>query len=91
MCLLDFFAFLAFFFGHPVAVTGVDCLMLTPFAPTNVVGIASLLVHKFPFAASAESGPWGSFSSNVPIGTSGIVRNVLLVIPALLMNVSPCR
>jgi hypothetical protein len=87
LCLLA----LPLFLGQPVALTGVDCLICIPLAPTNVVGMMSFEVQRFPFAASAESGPCGRCSSNVPIGTSGIVRNVLLVIPALLMNVSPCR
>ena len=59
--------------------------------PTNSVGITSLLLQRFVFAVSAAYGPWGSVNSNVPTGTSGIVLNVLLVIPALLMNVEPTR
>src|ERR1039457_2657071 len=62
-----------------------------PFWPTNAVGIASLLVQRLPLAARAENLPSGSVSSNVPTGTSGTVLNVLLVIPALLMNVVPTR
>jgi len=57
----------------------------------NSVGIASLLLQRLPLAASAENVPSGSVSSNVPTGTSGTVLNVLLVIPALLMNVAPTR
>ena len=57
----------------------------------KAIGIFSLLVQRLPFAASAESGPSGSVSSKLPIGASGTVRNVRLVIPFLLMNVSPCR
>ena len=62
-----------------------------PFCATNSVGIFSLLwaAQRFPFAASAEYGPSGRYSSNVLTGTSGTVLNVLLVIPALLMNVLP--
>ena len=48
-------------------------------------------VHRLPLAASAESLPSGSVSSKLVTGWSGTVWNVLLVIPALLMNVSPCR
>jgi hypothetical protein len=54
-------------------------------------GMRSLAVQRSPVAASAEFGPCGSVSSNVPTGTSGMVRNVELVIPSGLMNVSPCR
>ena len=42
-------------------------------------------------AVSAENGPSGRYSSNVLTGTSGTLLNVLLVIPALLMNVLPVR
>ena len=42
-------------------------------------------------AASAEYLPSGRYSSNVLTGTSGTVLNVLLVIPALLMNVLPVK
>jgi len=35
--------------------------------------------------------PSGDVSSKLTTGASGIVRNVLLVIPALSMNVSPCK
>ena len=70
---------------------GVDWLILIPLAAMKAVGIFSLLVQRFPLAARAESGPWGSVSSNVPTGTSGTWRRVLLVIPFLLMNVSACN
>ena len=64
--------------------------MTAPFCAVNAVGIFRALLQRFPFAANAEFLPCGSFSSKLPTGTSGNVRNVLLVIPALLMNVSPC-
>ena len=72
-------------------VTGVDWWIVIPFCAVNAVGIISLLLQRFPLAASAEYLPSGSVSSKLPTGASGTVRNVLLVIPALLMNVSPCR
>ena len=52
------------------------------------MGIVSFALHRFPFAASAEYGPWGKVSSKLPTGWSGTALNVLLVMPALLMNVS---
>jgi hypothetical protein len=76
-------------FGHPVTVIFVVSWICRPFWAVNAVGIASLLLHRFPLAASAEYGFSGKVSSNVPTGTSGTVLNVLLVIPALLMNVVP--
>jgi hypothetical protein len=59
----------------------------------KVVGITSLLwdLHRFPFAASAEYLPSGRYNSNVLTGTSGTVLNVVLVIPALLINVVPVK
>src|SRR5271167_55442 len=75
--------------GQPVATIFVDCLSTAPFWPTNSLGIVSLLVHRFPFAASAEYLPSGSVSSKLLNGASGTVLNVVLVIPALLMNVAP--
>jgi hypothetical protein len=88
--------FLGFFFtclcfGHPVTLIGVDCLIVAPFCAVNAVGIFNVLLHRFVFAANAEYLPCGNVSSNVPTGASGTVRNVLLVIPALLMNVSACN
>ncbi len=77
--------------GQPVTAIFVLVLISAPFCPTNSVGIASFSLQKLPFAASAENGPCGSVSSNVPTGTSGTVLNVELVIPALLMNVEPTR
>ena len=55
-------------------------------AGKRVIGSGTEMV-----AASALNGPSGSFNSKLVIGTSGTLRNVLLVIPALLMNVSPCK
>ena len=78
-------------FAQPVTPIGVDCLMTAPFCATNRVGIVSLLLQRFPFAARAEYLPSGSVSWKLPTGASGTVLNVLLVMPALLMNVSPCR
>src|SRR5580693_5088628 len=90
-CLLAPRAFFAFFaLGQPVRRIGVDRLIVAPFCATSMVGIASLLLHRFPFAARAEYLPSGNVSSKLPTGASGIAWNVLLVIPALLMNVSPC-
>src|SRR6185437_208277 len=86
------FAFFAFFvLGQPVTLIGVDCLMTIPFCASNRVGIFSLVLQRFPLAASAEYLPCGSVSSKLPTGASGTVWNVLLVMPALLMNVSPCK
>ncbi len=53
----------------------------------NSVGIMSLLLQRFPFAASAESLLCGQRQFEGADGTSGTVLNVLLVIPCLLMNV----
>ena len=39
-----------------------------------------VLAQRFPFAASAEYGPSGRYSSKLWKGTSGTVLNVLLVI-----------
>jgi hypothetical protein len=50
-----------------------------------------LLVQRFPFAASAEYLPSGRYSSNELNGTSGVLLNVELVMPALLMNVAAIR
>ncbi len=85
--LVFFFTLLAF--GQPVTLIFVDWWITAPFCATNSVGIFNppLTVHKFAFAVSAEYFPWGSVSSNVLTGASGTVLNVLLVIPALLMNV----
>src|ERR1700761_48480 len=60
----------AFFFAQPVTVTGVDSLIFNPFCARNSVGMTSLLVHKFPFAANAEYLPCGNTKSNVLNGTS---------------------
>jgi hypothetical protein len=56
---LPFFAlcFFALCFAHPVAVTGVDWWSVIPFCATNAVGILSLLVQRFPFAAYALFDP----------------------------------
>ncbi len=90
--LLGFALALGFFaFGQLVTPIFVDCLICSPFCAVNIVGIASFDLHRFPLAASAEFGPCGRFSSKLATGWSGTVRNVELVIPALLMNVSPCR
>src|SRR6202167_1926833 len=95
LALVLFFFFVVFFaffaFGQPVTAIFVLCLIAAPFCATNSVGIVSLLVHRSPFAASAEYLPSGRYSSNVLTGTSGTVLNVLEVIPALLMNVVPVR
>ncbi len=78
-------------FGHPVTAIVVLRRIVAVSCATNSVGIASLLLQRLPFAASAENLPSGRVSSKVPTGTSGTVLNVLLVIPALLMNVVPTR
>ena len=65
--------------------------VVCPFCAVKVVGMVSFVLQRLPFAASAEFGPWGSVSLKLVTGWSGMVRNVLLVIPCLLMNVSPCR
>ena len=77
--------------GQPVTATFVVWLSRAPFCPTNSVGIDSLLVQRFPIAASAEYGPWGSISSKLETGWSGTVLNVLEVTPVLLMKVLPTR
>ena len=69
----------------------VDSWISAPFWATIAVGIARLDVQRFPFAASAEYVPSGRYSSKSSKGTSGTVLNVVLVIPALLMNVAPTR
>ena len=43
--------------------------------------MTSFFVQRFPFAASAESGPSGRYSSKLLTCTSGTFANVLLVIP----------
>src|SRR3977135_3508402 len=96
LCLCRFRAVLALrafldFVLHPVTVIGVDRWMLAPFCAMNDVGIFKLLLQRFPFAASAELRPCGRYSSKLLIGTSGTWLNVELVMPALLMNVSPIR
>ena len=66
--------------------------MTAPFWPVNAVGITSLVLQRFPFAARAEYLPWGKLSSKLAIGTSGTFLNVLLVMfVLLLMNVLPTR
>src|SRR6202035_4431032 len=84
-------AFFLTFFAQPVTLIGVDCLIVAPFCAVNAVGIFSVSLHRLPGAANAENLPWGSVSSNVPTGASGTVRNVLLVTPWGLMNVSACN
>src|ERR1700722_11463043 len=93
LCLRLAFVFVLGFFAfvQPVTVIGVLSCISAPFCPSNAVGIFSVLLHKLPLAARAESEPSGSVSSKLPTGASGTVAKVLLVIPALLMNVSPCR
>src|SRR5580698_4320567 len=61
----------AFFFAQPVTLIFVDSLIFSPFWARNSVGIVSLLVQRFPLAASAEYLPWGRFSSKLEIGWSG--------------------
>src|ERR1700728_1408643 len=79
--------------GQPVTWICVLCLKTAPFWATNLVGIFSFArdLQRLPFAASAEYLPSGRYNSKVPTGTSGTVLNVLLVMPALLMNVVPVR
>src|ERR1700691_6405389 len=85
-----FFVFFAFFaFGQLVIAILVLCLIVAPFCATNSVGIVSLLVHRSPFAASAEYFPSGSYSSNDLTGTSGRVLKVLEGCRALMTNVAP--
>jgi hypothetical protein len=74
---------------HPVTLIGVDCLMAAPFCAVNAVCIRSVLLHRFPFAASAEYLSWGNVSSEVPTGASGIVRNVLLAAGSLEATLCP--
>src|SRR5277367_6061719 len=83
----------ALVFLQPVTVTGVSWLRVAPFCPTKSEGIFNppLTVHRFPFAASAEYFPSGNVSVNVLKGWSGTVLNVVLVTPALLMNVVPTK
>src|SRR6202035_2619357 len=93
LCLVFFVACLVFFLclAQPVTLMGVLCLIVAPFCAVNAVGIFSVSLHRLPGAASAENLPWGRISSNVPTGASGTVRNVLLVTPCGLMNVSACN
>ena len=70
---------------------GVFWCMVLPFCAVMIVGICRCVLQRLPFAASAEYLPCGSVSWKVVTGWSGTVRNVELVIPFLLMNVSPCR
>src|ERR1700722_230670 len=63
-------------------------LLMVTFFLTSTVFVTA---HRLPLAARAEYLPSGSVSSKLPIGWSGTAANVLLVMPALLMNVSPCR
>src|SRR6185437_3063149 len=87
-----FFALRALCLRQPVGEIWVLVWMTAPFCATNEVGIVSfVVVQRFLLAANAESWPWGRSSSKVPTGTSGIVLKVLLVMPALLMNVEPIR
>ena len=53
--------------------------------------VVCVSVQRLVFAASALVGPCGSVSWKLVTGWSGTARNVELVIPVLLMNVSPCR
>jgi hypothetical protein len=48
-------------------------------------------LHRLAFAPSAENLSCGKVSSNVPTGMSGIILNVLLVMPAGPMNVFACN
>ena len=77
--------------GQFVVVMVVVVCVSVPFCAVYAVGIVSFVVQRFPFAASALSGPCGSVSSKFATGWSGTALNVLLVIPCLLMNVSACR
>ena len=91
---LPFLAFLCLTvlcLAQPVTLIGVDWCMADPFCAVKAVGIFNVLAHRLPFAARALKAPSGSLSSNDPIGTSGTDLNVLLVIPAFDMNVSPCN
>ncbi len=87
---LSFFLCVVFFFGQPVTAILVLWLMTRPFWPTISVGIFSVPLHRFPFAVNAGYWRCGNVSSKLVKGTSGAVANVAVVIPALLMNVSPC-
>src|SRR5580693_5984588 len=59
------FAFFALCFGQPVVVIGVVWCSSAPFCALNAVGIFKVLWQRLPFAASAEYGPCGSFSSKL--------------------------
>jgi hypothetical protein len=84
-----FFAFLAW--GQPVTWIGVLSFNCAPSCAINEDGNLNLCLQRSPFAASAEYGPSGRDSSKLVTCTSGTFVNVELVIPALLMNVSPTR
>jgi hypothetical protein len=89
-----FFLFWPFLcFEQSFTLIGVDWCITAPFWAVNAVGTFSppLTLQRLVLAARAELAPCGSFSSNVPIGTSGTWRNVELVMPAFEMNVSPCN
>ena len=77
--------------GQPVTLTGVFCLISRPFEALNRVGMRSFRPQKFwlplgrltPNSLYLPAGRLTSIDSN---GTSGVLRNVALVTPALLMK-----
>ena len=76
-------------FGQPVTSMLVFWLSVAPFCARNCTGIRSGWAHRLPFAPKAEYLPSGRVSSKLLKGLSGTVLKVVLVTPALLMNVVP--
>ncbi len=63
---------------------------MNPFCPIIVVGIVNGLMHRLPFAVTAECAPIGRLTVIDETGTSGGAANVVVVIP-LLIFVLPTR
>src|SRR5665811_332600 len=78
-------------YGQPVTSIDVLCLSVAPFWAVKTVGMVRLVSQRFLFAARADNGPSGRFSSKLPTGTSGTVLKGEDIIPVLLMNVSLWR
>lgn len=74
---------------QPTAEILVFWVILAPFCPTIVVGIASFVAQRLPLALSAEWGPTDRSSEKLEIGTSGSDSKCALVIPLFDMWVWP--
>ena len=81
--------------AQPVTPIAVLWWISSPFWALKSVGITSFWPQKLPFALAGRfapnslNGPVGMLTSIDSNGTSGVLRNVALVMP-LPMNVSPC-